>query len=319
MRLLALSLLLAGSLAAAAPAAEPLVSADWLEGQLGGAGVRIVDIRNGGADETFDQGHVPGAVHGEYGTAGWRTDVAGVPGMTPEVASLEALIGGLGIDNESHVVIVYSGADASDFGAAARVYWTFNYLGHDDVSILDGGWRGWTEGGDRPVATGPASVTPATFTADVRPDFLIETAEVEATLDDPAVLRLDARPRSQYIGETKAGPARAPGRLPDALGLEQAVFFTDDGRLKERGEIAALVPAEVTDGGVETVVSYCNTGHWAATNWFVLSELLGQENVRLYDASMTGWSADPARPLEIGGESLLAQVSRWVGAPCATC
>ncbi|MEZ5905684.1 MAG: sulfurtransferase [Geminicoccaceae bacterium] len=319
MRLLALSLVLTGSIAAAASAAEPLVSADWLEGQLGTPDLRIVDIRSGDdAATAFAQGHVPGAVHADYGKAGWRTEVAGVPGMTPEVASLEALIGGLGIDNASHVVIVYSGADASDFGAAARVYWTFDYLGHDEVSILDGGWRGWTEGAGRPVATGAASVTPATFTAEVRPALLIETAEVERSLGDPAVLRLDARPRSQYTGETKAGPARAPGRLPDALGLEQAVFFSADGRLKERGEIAALVPAEVTDSGIETVVSYCNTGHWAATNWFVLSELLGQENVRLYDASMTGWSADPARPLETG-ESTLDLVSRWVGVGCDTC
>lgn len=319
MRLFAVSFLLTGSLAAAAAAAEPLVSADWLEGRLGAEDLRIVDIRGGDdAAALFAQGHVPGAVHADYGTAGWRIEIDGVPGMTPEAASLESLIGGLGIGNDSHVVIVYSGADASDFGAAARVYWTFNYLGHDEVSILDGGWRGWTEDADRPVATGAADVTPATFTAAVRPEFLIETAEVEASLDDPSVLRLDARPKSQYTGETKAGPARAPGRLPDALGLEQAVFFSPDGRLKEQDEIKALVPAEVTDGGIETVVSYCNTGHWAATNWFVLSELLGQDNVRLYDASMTGWSADPARPLETG-ESLLAQVSRWVGAPCATC
>jgi len=48
------------------------------------------------------------------------------------------------------------------------------------------------------------------------------------------------------------------------------------------------------------VVSFCNTGQAAATNWFVLAELLGRSDVRLYDGSMSEWTQDEKRPVETG-------------------
>lgn len=320
MQRLAAALAVTGALALAsgAPAFAdhaypgPLVDADWLAGHLETSDLVVLDVRNDGATGSFTDAHVPGAVHGAYGTAGWRVEKDGIVGMTPDIADLEALVSGLGIGNDDHVVIVHSGASASDFGAAARVYWTFNYLGHDSVSILDRGFRGWAEAACRPIGSGAGAVPEtATFRAEPRPAILIETADVEASLDDPRVLRLDARPAEQYFGAEKAGPAKAPGRIPDSLGLDQALFFTSEGNLKPRDEIAGIVPARVLNGEVDTVVSYCNTGHWAATNWFVLSEVLEQDNVRLYDASMTGWTFDPSRPLETG-KGLLDAAGQWV-------
>ena len=72
--------------------------------------------------------------------------------------------------------------NASDVGSAERVYWTFNYLGRDGVSILDGGFRGRWEDGERPVACGLSTPEPVTFTAAVRSEPLIETAEVESVV-----------------------------------------------------------------------------------------------------------------------------------------
>ena len=51
------------------------------------------------------------------------------------------------------------------------------------------------------------------------------------------------------------------------------------------------------------VISYCNTGHWASTNWFVLSEVLGKKNVRVYDGSMVEWSAKKELPIAVGKDS----------------
>ena len=315
----AAAIVLTGTLALAAPAQAidnpgPLVDADWLEAHLDRAGLVILDIRNsidGGSYEAYTEAHVPGAIYANYLEAGWRTERDGVVGMTPDIASLEALVGSLGIDNDSHVVIVHGGVNASDFGSAARVYWTFNYLGHDAVSILDGGFLGWTEAADRPVASGGHTPEPTLFVAAPRPEILIETSDVEASLDDPNVLRLDARPAEQYFGAEKAGPAKAPGRIPGSLGLDQGLFFTADGRIRPRDEIEAILPDEVRSGEIDTVVSYCNTGHWAATNWFVLSEVAELDNVKLYDASMVGWTFDPTRPLETG-KGMLDALGQWV-------
>ena len=67
---------------------------------------------------------------------------------------------------------------------------------------------------------------------------------------------------------------------------------TKDSRISGTLPIAAQVPAG------KPVVSYCNTGHWAATDWFVLHEMLGRPQVRVYDGSMVDWSADAHRPVE---------------------
>ena len=315
----ATTIVLAGSLALSAPGwaidnPGPLVDADWLAAHLEAPGLVVLDIRNGidgGSFEAYAEAHVPGAIYANYLEAGWRTERDGVVGMTPDIASLESLLGNLGIDNDDHVVIVHGGVNASDFGSAARVYWTFNYLGHDAVSILDGGFRGWSEAG-LPTISGNRTLEPSLFTAAPRPELLIETGDVEASLDDPSVLRLDARPAEQYFGAEKADPARAPGRIPDSLGLDQGLFFTADGRIREQDEIAAILPERVRSGEVSTIVSYCNTGHWAATNWFVLSEVMELDGVRLYDASMVGWSFDPTRPLETG-RGMLDALGQWVG------
>ena len=143
-----LSSLLAAAVMVAVPvfahAAEvtPLVTAEWLKSQAGDENLVIVDIRDD--IEKTDLGELPylaNAVVAPYGSAGWRTEVDGVPGQIPAEEQIAGLIGGLGIDGDDHVVIVPWGTDSSEFGGATRVYWTFKYLGHDDVSILDGGWR----------------------------------------------------------------------------------------------------------------------------------------------------------------------------------
>jgi thiosulfate/3-mercaptopyruvate sulfurtransferase len=302
---LAFGVLLAVGLVGSA-SATPLVEAPWLRAHLGQTGLFVLDIRDAGdgkATASYADGHVPGSVSAGFATAGWRIEIDGVPGMTPPKAALERLIGGLGIANDSDVVIVSSGgSDVNDLAAAARVYWTLKYAGHDAVSILDGGWRVWTADPAYPVATGPSHPTPVTFTATLRPELLAETSEVAAIVDGRnAGVLIDARPESQYVGTVKSPADRVPGHLPGAVSAPEATFFDSaQGKLKPPAELAALVPAS-TRAGDAPVISYCNTGHMASTDWFMLHEVLGQQNVKLYDGSMSAWTKDPSRPVATGG------------------
>ena len=301
---LAFGALLAIGLAGSASAA-PLVEAPWLRAHLAEKGLVVLDIRDAGkgkGEAPFEAGHVPGAVSAGFASAGWRITIDGVPGMTPPKAELERLIGGLGIGNASDVIIVSNGgSDVNDLAAAARIYWTFKYAGHDAVSILDGGWRAWTADPADPVATGPSDPTPVTFTATLRPELLAETSEVAAIVDGKSRgMLIDARPESQYAGTVKSPVDRVPGHLPGAVAAPEAAFFDSArGKLKPAAELASLVPASAR---VEKgpVISYCNTGHMASTDWFVLHEVLGQQNVKLYDASMSAWTKDPSRPVATG-------------------
>ncbi len=301
----ALGALLAVGLIGSASSA-PLVEAPWLRAHLGDKGLVVIDMRDGGegkAGARFEDGHVPGAVSAGFASAGWRITIDGVPGMTPPKPDLERLIGGLGVANDSSVVIVSNGgSDVNDLAAAARIYWTFKYAGHDAVSILDGGWRAWTADPADPVATGPSHPTPAVFTATLRPELLAETSEVAAIVASKAGgVLVDARPDDQYTGKVKSPVDRVPGHLPGAVSVPEATFYDPaQGKLKPPAELATLVPAQAR-GTSEPVISYCNTGHMASTDWFVLHEVLGQQNVKLYDGSLSAWTKDPAHPVATGG------------------
>ena len=274
----------------------PLVDTTWLKGNLGAPGIAILDIRGGEeAAQKFAEAHIPGAVHAPY-QGQWRTVRGGVVGMLPQIDVIEAYISGLGVSNASSVVIMPAGSGATEFGAAARIYWTFKFLGHDDVTILDGGWNAWLEDSANPVASGPAESDQATFMAKPRPEILVETDEVATQVGTDTIL-VDARPDDQFTGAAKHPKSDRAGHIPGALSVDQAQFYSSAAnRLKPREEIASLVPAQLKQDDAE-IISYCNTGHWAATNWFVLSEVLGLGKVRLYDASMVGWTRNDTLPV----------------------
>lgn len=295
---LAGTVLLALALAGPASAAStpPLVSVDWLGAHLGDPGLVVVDIRSaidGGGARAYAAAHVPGAVHSDYDKA-WRVTRHNVPFLLPGVPVLERLIGELGIDETSRVVVVPAGVHVTDFGAAARVYWTLKVAGVKAVSILDGGFAAWRQAG-LPVARGVTAPSPAIFTATVDDSLLAQLPDIEKIRRDGGATLLDARPASYFTGKEKASRVAAYGHIPGALDLDSAGFYdAKANRLKPREELAAIA-SKIPSG---PVVSYCNTGHWAATDWFVLHEVLGRRNVRLYDGSMIEWAADASRPVE---------------------
>ena len=240
-------------------------------------------------------GHIPGAVHSDYDKAGWRVTRNNVPLMVPTVAELEKLIGEIGIDEDKAVVVVPAGVNVLDFGAAARVYWTLKAMGHKRVSILDGGFAAWRADAANPIETGRRAPSPSIFTAEVDKSLLATADEVEAGLRNGGATLIDARPATFFTGKDKHDKALAYGHLPGAHSVDSALLYDDKtNRLKSRDELARAF-ADVPAG---PATSYCNTGHWAATDWFVLSEILGRKDVKLFAGSMVEWTADPRRPVE---------------------
>jgi len=195
------------------------------------------------------------------------------------------------------VVIVPWGTDSSEFGGATRVYWTFKYLGHDAVSILDGGWRQYdAQGGER--AAEPATPVVAEFPLNVRPELRATTADVETALADGVPL-VDGRPVEQYLGQSKSPVVRVEGTIPGAVNLPHSGFYSADYASFATPEtIAALAKGVGIDESDKNIV-FCNTGHWASIAWFALSEVQGNKNTAMYDGSMAEWAADPARPIQL--------------------
>ena len=286
-RLFALFTLLVGAPLLAA--AQPLVTPTELAARLGEPQLRIVDIRDGKNDAgqtPYEVGHIAGARSAPYSK--WRGPKDN-PGKLPDEAALTAVVQKLGVDASTPVVVVYEGTNATDFGSAARVYWTLKAAGVRNLSILNGGVKAW-RAASLPLTTEVPAVTPSAFTVKIDPKYVATQEEVAGLIGKDSVRLLDARPAAFFLGETRHVAAKTPGTLVGAKNVDNAVWFA-------KGSGALLPDADVKriaqESGVQTdqpTVSFCNTGHWAATNWFVLSEVLGQKDVRLYPESTVGWS-----------------------------
>ena len=122
---------------------------------------------------------------------------------------------------------------------------------------------------------------PGNFVASFNPQYYIGKADLAAYAADPSQATLvDGRNDAQFYAAAKHPKAAESGRIPSAVLMDQDnAYSVEQNRLKGRDQLAEIYRGV----GDKTIVSYCNTGHWAATNWFVMSEVLGKDNVKLYD------------------------------------
>lgn len=297
---LTVACLTAISTTAFAASASPLVDTNWIKQNSCKPGIVVLDIRNqldGHSKMDYLRGHIPCAVYSDYMKDGWRAKVNNIPGMLPPLPQIEKLIGSLGIDDNNHVVIYSAGTNALDMGSATRVYWTLKVLGHDDVSILNGGYAAYTADKANKIQTGMNQPQPKTFVAKFRKDMYPTEADVEKARKAGDIL-VDNRPNDQYMGVNRTGTVKRNGTIPGAKNLPESWLTDNDGgQFRSVAELEKLYKnAGVPLKGEE--INFCNTGHWASLGWFVSSEVLGNKQAKVYDGSMTEWSADPKLPVE---------------------
>lgn len=264
---------------------QPLLDEQELTALLDLPKVRVLDIRPA---EDYAAGHIPYAISAPYNK--WRGPATN-PGQLIEQHQLQQLIRDLGLDTDQHVIVYSSGDSQTDFGAAARVYWTLKYAGLTHLSILNGGYQQWQRA---KLAVDKQVPTIITSQFEIQPNqeiviFQKELLEKVNNTQDAYQL-IDARPQAFYEGKVKAPTASVPGTILGAKNAQHEQWFNQDSAtLKSKAEILKQVQQQGLDQAGETV-SFCNTGHWAATNWFVLSEMAQLPHVRLYPASLAEWT-----------------------------
>ncbi|MDB4234714.1 rhodanese-like domain-containing protein, partial [Candidatus Pelagibacter ubique] len=180
-----------------------------------------------------------------------------------------------------------------------RIYWTFKTIGHEKVSILNGGFKEWKKAGYQTVS-GENQITPSSFKSKLNKKYFASFSEVKkAEKERNGLCLIDARPAAFFAGEKKKPEARTAGRIKNAVNLEQQKITSDNGKIKSKSEIKKMFTALQIDE-YKGYISYCNTGHWAATVWFALSEQAEIPNVKLYDGGMVGWTVNPKNEVVSG-------------------
>ena len=243
----------------------------------------VLDIRGA----AYAQGHIPGAVDAPYKLFRGPTDN---PGRVVGEDQIEATLQNLGVDEDRPVVVVHQGSDQDDFGAAARVYWTLKSAGLTDIAILNGGMNAWAAAGG-PLDTAPVVPEPTLLDITWTDRWLADEADVVSiSAGQQDALLLDARPPAFFEGTQAHSAAPVPGTVPGAQSLPHTEWFASGTTAIAPAATAADLAARLGLPRDREIVTFCNTGHWAATEWFALSELAGLPDVKLYPESMVGYA-----------------------------
>ena len=295
---------------------SPIVSTQWLEDNLSDPDLVILDVRT---PFEYPGGHIPGAVNSYEGN--WYINDPVPPDFTcfnplgpdfpcmelPSEGDIVANIELAGITDDSKVVIVSRTVGHELFGpaeyavaGATRVAVTLIYAGIENVAILDGGYDKWANE-ERPVDYDTVTPTTSTYTADVNEAMFVSMDYVQERIG--RILRskiVDSRDADVYFGVTNEPWAQYPGHIPGAKSLPvpwlwnagaNYITYKDTAVLED---MAAGVVGRQVCGWLgcfpREIIVYCGVGGYASTNYFVLSEVLGYENVKIYDGSAQEWT-----------------------------
>jgi thiosulfate/3-mercaptopyruvate sulfurtransferase len=286
------------------PAVPDLVATAWLEPRLGSPGLRVLDcttwmtpqpvgpsrIDSGRPD--WARGHVPGALHVDMVED--LSDPDGrFPYTLPPPSRIAALLSRLGIGDGDHVVLY----GASHPMVVTRAWWVLRTLGHERVSILDGGLEAWRREG-RPLSDAHPVFAPAPHGARRLPGRVAGADDVARALADGSAHVVNALSEEQFRGTGGAHYGR-PGRIPGSLSLPaRDLVDPSTGCWRARAELERRIAAAGLSGGDAPVIVYCGGGIAATAVAFAL-HLVGRTRVAVYDNSLLEWSADPARPMQL--------------------
>ncbi|HEY8738655.1 MAG TPA: sulfurtransferase [Candidatus Dormibacteraeota bacterium] len=271
---------------------DSLVTTDWAVDHLNDPGVRLVEVD---VDTTaYEKGHLPGAVGWN-----WRNDLQAKPAR--DIAAkeqLEQLLSQSGIGPETTVILY--GDNNNWF--AAYAYWTLKYYGLDNVKLINGG-RVKLEAEGRQFTTDVPSPAATSFKFSGGSNEAIRAYRDDVAERIGKAGLVDVRSPGEYSGELLA-PENLPqegaqrgGHIPTAKNIPWAKAVKEDGTFKDVAELKELYGAQGITGDRETI-AYCRIGERSAHTWFVLTEILGYENVRNYDGSWTEWGSLIKAPIE---------------------
>lgn len=304
----------AGLLANTALAIEvpgPLVETDWLAKNL--KKVTILDVRKDVDSFTkkpvFEldvkknklmlkkvAGHIPGAVLVNYKSIRGKTRVGDhvVQKMNIGKDAFTSLMQELGVNKDSAIIVVSKGESDGDITNATRLYWQLKYYGHDNMAILNGGMAQWLKE-TRKISIDAEKVAKGDWLATAeRKEILATSEDVAAAVAAKDTQIMDTRPVSLYLGTwRKKSYVYDDGHIPGAKVFPTEVLtepkmpakFIATNKLKSMAEQMGF------DTSAKTI-TYCNSGHLATGMWFVMHELMGNKNAKMYDGSMHQWTLE---------------------------
>eukprot|EP00435_Cladocopium_sp_Y103_P076494 s1_g233.t1 len=238
----------------------------------------------------YEDRHIPGAVFLDLDEI--SDQQSPFPHMLPSPDEFSSHVGQLGLGNTHHVVIY----DGDGLFSAARFWWMFRVMGHEKVSVLDGGLPKWLVEGRR-TATGIERPTAQQFVARPNPAMRREIDDIERNLKSLREQVVDARSHGRFAGtDPEPRPELSSGHMPGSLSLPFGELLNEDGTLKPPADLRQTFERAGVDLK-RPVVTTCGSGVTAAIPYLALT-VLEHPNISLYDGSWSEWAATDGMPIQ---------------------
>ncbi len=276
---------------------DPIVTPGWLAEHLSAPDLRIIDAtwflpgdqRN--AKELYETRRIPGALFFDIDEIS-DTD-SNLPHMLPSPEKFASRMKKLGIGDGCRIVVY----DSQGLFSAARVWWTFRVMGHEDVAVLDGGFPAWERDGYEIEAGPPQHRMERHFTARMRSDLVRNLADMRRAIEGGAAI-LDARPAPRFRGE--AAEPRAglkSGHMPGARSVPSGSLVNENGQLRSAEELKTIFANAGADPAKPALCT-CGSGITAAIIALALARL-GRWDAAVYDGSWAEWGSRDDTPIAL--------------------
>lgn len=275
---------------------ERLVTSQWLEEHRGTDGVVVMESNEDVL--LYETGHIPGAVKID-----WHTELND-PVLRDYLdgEQFAKLMSAKGVSRDDTIVLY---GDKSNWWAAYTL-WVFSLFGHEDVRLLNGGRDKWLAE-NREVTREVAPRETTEYPVVQRDDTALR-AYKEDVLEHLGKPLIDVRSLEEYTGERTHMPAYPEegalrgGHIPTAQSVPWAKAAEEDGTFKSLAELRQVYTDGAGVDGTEPVITYCRIGERSSHTWFVLTHLMGVDNVKNYDGSWTEWGSAVRVPIVKGPE-----------------
>ena len=267
----------------------PIVSTDWLIANLKNPKLIILDVRR---VEDYREGHIPGALSAFYGSWAYMKD--GLFASLPEKDDIDDTIGYMGIGFDNWVVVTGCMDTPRLSYQSARVACTLQYAGVENVALLDGGMNKWIAE-KKSMSKKIERRKSNNFKGKYSGDKFADKKYVKERLGK--LILLDTREREFFTGEKKMDCVPKTGHIPGAFNMPTSCAFNEDKTFRTKEELTAIVEAAAGKDRSAAIVTYCDIGQCCPTWSYLLTEVLGYTNVRLYEGAMQDWAQDADAPV----------------------
>lgn len=274
----------------------PLVNGEWLVDNRDD--LLVLDVRK--ETGTFAEGHIPGAFLVDVNRIRIDREIDGktLTRMRPDSASFQKFMRAHGVNNDSRIVITHRGETPGHVAGAARLFWQMKYFGFEQVALLDGGNPAWVEALEDLVQA-DSMAAPGNYRVDEdNQDIVATMQQVRAALGDDSVTLIDTRELRYHIGLEKKDYVYARGHIPGSRNLPYKFLnpAKESMRYFDRDTYLAMLESLRIDID-DSLILYCNSAFECSSNWFVLHEIVGKKNVRIYDGSLHQWTQYESNPM----------------------